>query len=157
MWRVYFYYLHIYGPDKTPKKEGGPEDADESEEPPSKMFRIDMEGTHGDGSNVDQQGDIQDDAVSVQYNHRHMHWITRWLISVVDKLTSSLFQSVLKIEKLGSVLRSRGDKVSGLCTDGRVVACHSKSPTIDLFIVLTDEEVKEKAAKRLRKANKRAR
>ncbi|XP_045592640.1 LOW QUALITY PROTEIN: WD repeat-containing protein 3 [Procambarus clarkii] len=65
--------------------------------------------------------------------------------------------SVLEIVRLGSVLRSRGDRVCGLHTDGRVVVCHGKSPVMDLFIILTDEEVQAKVSKRLKKARKRAR
>ena len=45
----------------------------------------------------------------------------------------------------------------GLQSDGRVVACHGKGPIVDLFAVLTDEEVATKAAKRTRKERKRAR
>lgn len=66
-------------------------------------------------------------------------------------------QSILEVERLGSVLRSRGDRVCGLHTDGRVVACNGKSPVVDLFVILTDEEVKAKVAKRLKKARKKAR
>ncbi|XP_045126628.1 WD repeat-containing protein 3-like isoform X2 [Portunus trituberculatus] len=65
--------------------------------------------------------------------------------------------SIVEVVQMGSVLRSRGDRVCGLQSDGRVVACHGKGPVIDLFAVLTDEEVATKAAKRGRKERKRAR
>lgn len=58
---------------------------------------------------------------------------------------------------MGSLLRSRSDRVCGLQSDGRVVACHGKGPIVDLFAVLTDEEVVTRAAKRARKECKRAR
>lgn len=66
-------------------------------------------------------------------------------------------QSILEAVQLGSVLRSRSDRVCGLQSDGRVVACHGKGPTVDLFAVLTEEEVAAKTAKRARKERKRAR
>lgn len=66
-------------------------------------------------------------------------------------------QSILEIKKMGSVLRSRGDRVCGLRTNGTVVACHGKSSHIDLFTVLPDEEVKAKRTKRLNKSQKRER
>ncbi|XP_071524074.1 WD repeat-containing protein 3 [Panulirus ornatus] len=65
--------------------------------------------------------------------------------------------SILQIEKLGSVLRSRGDRVCGLHTDGRVVACYGKSQVVDLFVMLTEEEVRAKVARRLKNERKRAR
>lgn len=65
--------------------------------------------------------------------------------------------SILEVVRLGSVLRSRGDRVCGLQSDGRVVACHGKGPIVDLFAILTDEEVAARAAKRGRKERKRAR
>ncbi|KAK8754091.1 hypothetical protein OTU49_010367, partial [Cherax quadricarinatus] len=65
--------------------------------------------------------------------------------------------SILEIVRLGSVLRSRGDRVCGLHTNDRVVVCHGKSPVMDLFVILTDEEVETKVAKRLKKTRKRAR
>ncbi|KAG7168984.1 WD repeat-containing protein 3-like [Homarus americanus] len=102
-------------------------DEEKIDEPPNKMFHIDTEGTHA-ASGVDQDDQIDDDDASI-----------------------------LEIVKLGSVLRSRGDRVCGLLTDGRVVACHGKTPVVDLFIILTEEEVEAKVSKRLKKARKRAR
>ena len=68
-----------------------------------------------------------------------------------------VLQSILEITKIGSILRSRGDRVSGLHSDGRVVACHGTGAYADLFVVLTDEEIDTKVAKRLKKQRKRAR
>lgn len=45
----------------------------------------------------------------------------------------------------------------GLQTDGRIVACYGKSAVVDLFHVLSEEEVSAKVASRLKKARKRAR
>jgi len=65
--------------------------------------------------------------------------------------------SILEIKKLGSILRSRSDRVSGIETDGRVVVCHGKSPVVDLFVLLSEEEIETKVARRKKKARKRAR
>ncbi|XP_068236642.1 WD repeat-containing protein 3 [Palaemon carinicauda] len=65
--------------------------------------------------------------------------------------------SILEIVKMGSILRSQGDKVCGLLTDGHVVACYGTKSSVDMFSVLTDEEVEVKIAKRLKKQRKRAR
>ncbi|ROT67348.1 hypothetical protein C7M84_014583 [Penaeus vannamei] len=65
--------------------------------------------------------------------------------------------SNLEITRLGSILRSRGDRVCGLQTDGHIVACYGKSAVVDLFHVLSEEEVSAKVASRLKKARKRAR
>lgn len=45
----------------------------------------------------------------------------------------------------------------GLQSDGRVVVCHGKGPVVDLFAILTDEEVAARTAKRNKKERKRAR
>lgn len=65
--------------------------------------------------------------------------------------------SILEIVKMGSILRSRGDRVCGLHTDGHVVVCHGTGAFVDMFVVLTDEETEAKIAKRLKKQRKRAR
>lgn len=65
--------------------------------------------------------------------------------------------SILEVQKIGSILRSRGDRVCGLHTDGRVVACHGTGAIVDLFVVLTDEEKESKTARRMKKQRKRAR
>ncbi|CAL4083170.1 unnamed protein product, partial [Meganyctiphanes norvegica] len=65
--------------------------------------------------------------------------------------------SILEIKRLGSILRSRSDRVCGIETDGRVVVCHGKSPVVDLFVLLSEEEIETKVARRKKKARKRAR
>lgn len=78
---------------------------------------------------------------------------------VIDKEEEEIKDdaSIVEVVQMGSVLRSRGDRVCGLQSDGRVVACHGKGPTVDLFAVLTEMEVATKAANRARKERKRAR
>lgn len=78
---------------------------------------------------------------------------------VIDKEEEEIKDdaSIVEVVQMGSVLRSRIDRVVGLQTDGRVVACHGKGPVIDLFAVLTEEEVADKVARRIRKECKRAR
>lgn len=65
--------------------------------------------------------------------------------------------SILEIKRLGSILRSRSDRVCGIETDGRVVVCHGKSQVVDVFFILTEEEIEAKVGKRKKKARKRAR
>ncbi|KAK7017057.1 Dip2/Utp12 protein, partial [Halocaridina rubra] len=102
---------------------------------------------------------IEDDKEIIEPPDKMIHLDTEGPTNIISNEDDDIKDdaSILEITKIGSILRSRGDKVFGLHTDGRVVACHGKGVVIDLFAVLTDEERDAKIAKRLKKLRKRAR
>lgn len=66
---------------------------------------------------------------------------------------------ILKIERLGSVLRAGQDKLSSLIVDksgNRLIACHGTSDnTVELFLICNEEEVKKRMRKRVKKERRR--
>ncbi|XP_051168179.1 WD repeat-containing protein 3 [Leptopilina boulardi] len=64
----------------------------------------------------------------------------------------------LRCEKIGSIARAGKGRLVSLRTDltGRIVTCHGIDNTVELFYILSEEEAKEKLAKRLKKARKKA-
>lgn len=67
-------------------------------------------------------------------------------------------ERILSYKKAGSILREARDRVVSLTTDTRakVVACHGNNSVLELFTVLSEEEVKKKMMKKLKKAKKKA-
>ncbi len=67
-------------------------------------------------------------------------------------------ESILKIEKMGSILRQGQDKVMHLTSDStnRLMLCHgSNDYTVELFLICNEEEVKKRCQKKVKKAKKR--
>ncbi|KAK2905151.1 hypothetical protein Q8A67_006950 [Cirrhinus molitorella] len=67
-------------------------------------------------------------------------------------------ERILSCKKAGSVLRETRDRVVSLVTDAKakVLACHGLDATLEIFTVLSEEEVQKKMAKKLKKAKKKA-
>ncbi|KAF7649870.1 hypothetical protein LDENG_00134890, partial [Lucifuga dentata] len=65
---------------------------------------------------------------------------------------------ILSCQKAGSVLRDARDRVVSLTADAkaRVIACHGSNTVLELFTVLSEEEVQKKMTKKLKKARKKA-
>ncbi|XP_028846956.1 WD repeat-containing protein 3 [Denticeps clupeoides] len=69
-----------------------------------------------------------------------------------------LEERVLSCKKVGSVLREARDRVVSLMTDSkaRVLLCHGTDATLEIFSVLSEEEIQRKMHKKLKKAKKKA-
>uniref|UniRef100_A0A3Q1BVC4 WD repeat-containing protein 3 n=1 Tax=Amphiprion ocellaris TaxID=80972 RepID=A0A3Q1BVC4_AMPOC len=82
---------------------------------------------------------------------------TEQLQSETIHLTGSLIEWRL-ILCAGSILREARDRVVSLRTDtkNRIVACHGNDSVLELFTVLSEEEVQKKMTKKLKKAKKKA-
>uniref|UniRef100_A0A8C1T6L8 WD repeat domain 3 n=1 Tax=Cyprinus carpio TaxID=7962 RepID=A0A8C1T6L8_CYPCA len=67
-------------------------------------------------------------------------------------------QRILSCKKAGSVLREARDRVVSLVTDAKakVLACHGLDATLEVFTVLSEEEVQKKMDRKLKKAKKKA-
>ncbi|XP_077435644.1 WD repeat-containing protein 3 [Vanacampus margaritifer] len=65
---------------------------------------------------------------------------------------------ILTLKKAGSVLRQARDRVVSLSADSKagVVACHGNDGVLELFRVLSENEVRKKMAKKIKKAKKKA-
>ena len=63
---------------------------------------------------------------------------------------------ILKIERLGSVLRAGQDKVAHVVADDsqRLLVCHGSDNTVELFVVCSEEEVKKRLQKKAKKKRK---
>uniref|UniRef100_A0A3B4UMW4 WD repeat-containing protein 3 n=1 Tax=Seriola dumerili TaxID=41447 RepID=A0A3B4UMW4_SERDU len=70
----------------------------------------------------------------------------------------NLEERILSCKKAGSILREARDRVVSLTTDrkARVIACHGNDSVLELFTVLSEEEVQKKMTKKLKKAKKKA-
>ncbi|CAG5865329.1 unnamed protein product [Menidia menidia] len=70
----------------------------------------------------------------------------------------SVEERILSCKKAGSLLREARDRVVSMAADARarVLACHGNDSVLELFTVLSEEEVQKKMAKKLKKAKKRA-
>uniref|UniRef100_A0A8C2FGJ5 WD repeat domain 3 n=1 Tax=Cyprinus carpio TaxID=7962 RepID=A0A8C2FGJ5_CYPCA len=66
-------------------------------------------------------------------------------------------QRILSCKKAGSVLREARDRVVSLVTDAKakVLACHGLDATLEVFTVLSEEEVQKKMDRKLKKAKKK--
>ncbi|CAL9690674.1 unnamed protein product [Knipowitschia caucasica] len=67
-------------------------------------------------------------------------------------------ERILSCEKAGSILREARDRVVSMTSDNRarVIACHGNDTVLELFTVLSPEEIKKKMSKKLKKAKKKA-
>ncbi|KAM6934996.1 WD repeat-containing protein 3 [Xenentodon cancila] len=67
-------------------------------------------------------------------------------------------ERILSCKKAGSVLREARDRVVSLTADARarIIACHGNDSILELFTVLSEEEVQIKMSKKLKKAKKKA-
>uniref|UniRef100_M4A5Z4 WD repeat-containing protein 3 n=1 Tax=Xiphophorus maculatus TaxID=8083 RepID=M4A5Z4_XIPMA len=65
---------------------------------------------------------------------------------------------ILSCKKAGSILREARDRVVSLTADSkaRVIACHGNDAVLEVFTVLSEEEVQRKMNKKLKKAKKKA-
>ncbi|XP_054642826.1 WD repeat-containing protein 3 isoform X2 [Dunckerocampus dactyliophorus] len=70
----------------------------------------------------------------------------------------SLEDRILTCKKSGSILREARDRVVSLTSDSkaRVIACHGNDAILELFTVLSEQEVEKKMARKLKKAKKKA-
>ncbi|XP_051566681.1 WD repeat-containing protein 3-like [Myxocyprinus asiaticus] len=68
-------------------------------------------------------------------------------------------ERILSCKKAGSVLREARDRVVSLITDAKakVLACHGLDATLEIFTVLSEEEIQKKMDKKLKRAKKKAR
>ncbi|XDV30660.1 hypothetical protein PO909_033525 [Leuciscus waleckii] len=67
-------------------------------------------------------------------------------------------ERIVSCKKVGSILREARDRVVSLVTDAKanVLACHGLDATLEVFTVLTEEQVKKKMERKLKKAKKKA-
>ncbi|XP_050777129.1 WD repeat-containing protein 3 isoform X2 [Gopherus flavomarginatus] len=81
--------------------------------------------------------------------------------SEVDETSAQdemLEERLLRCNKAGSIMRAGRDRVVTLATDrtGRILACHGTDSVLEVFCVLTEEEICKKMEKKMRKAKKKA-
>ena len=64
---------------------------------------------------------------------------------------------ILKVERIGSLLRQSQDKLAHISVDSdeRIFACHGSDNTIELFLVCSEEEVKKRLQKRAKKERRK--
>uniref|UniRef100_A0A8C9Y473 WD repeat-containing protein 3 n=1 Tax=Sander lucioperca TaxID=283035 RepID=A0A8C9Y473_SANLU len=76
----------------------------------------------------------------------------------VGKIRLDTVHRILSCRKAGSILREARDRVVSLAADAkaRVIACHGNDSVLELFTVLSEEEVQKKMTKKLKKAKKKA-
>ncbi|KAJ7317730.1 hypothetical protein JRQ81_003892 [Phrynocephalus forsythii] len=67
-------------------------------------------------------------------------------------------EHILSCKKAGSVMREGRDRVVNLATDktGRILACHGTDSVLEIFCVLSKEEICRKMEKKRKKARKKA-
>ncbi|XP_053353298.1 WD repeat-containing protein 3 [Clarias gariepinus] len=65
---------------------------------------------------------------------------------------------ILSCKKAGSILREARDRVVSLIADpkAKVLACHGLDSTLEIFVVLPEEEIQKKMERKLKKAKKKA-
>uniref|UniRef100_A0A8C9Y161 WD repeat domain 3 n=1 Tax=Sander lucioperca TaxID=283035 RepID=A0A8C9Y161_SANLU len=70
-----------------------------------------------------------------------------------EGVDESLEERILSCRKAGSILREARDRVVSLAADAkaRVIACHGNDSVLELFTVLSEEEVQKKMTKKLKK------
>ncbi|XP_055727776.1 WD repeat-containing protein 3 isoform X2 [Salvelinus fontinalis] len=68
-------------------------------------------------------------------------------------------ERILSCKKAGSLLREARDRVVSMTTDAKakVLACHGSDTVLEVFSVLSEDEVERVMAKKLKKAKKKAR
>ncbi|XP_058022127.1 WD repeat-containing protein 3 [Ahaetulla prasina] len=67
-------------------------------------------------------------------------------------------EDTIRCEKAGSIMREGRNRVVGLATDRsrRILACHGTDSVLEIFYILSKEEVQKKLEKKMRKAKKKA-
>ncbi|XP_029314804.1 WD repeat-containing protein 3 [Cottoperca gobio] len=75
-----------------------------------------------------------------------------------EEVDESPEERILSCEKAGSILREARDRVVSLAADAkaRVIACHGNDFILELFTVLSEEEVQKRMKKKMKKAKKKA-
>ncbi|KAM9804715.1 WD repeat-containing protein 3 [Neosynchiropus ocellatus] len=75
-----------------------------------------------------------------------------------EEMDESPEERILACSKAGSILREARDRVVSLTTDkkAQVIACHGNDSILELFTVLSEEEVRKKMSRKLKKAKKKA-
>ncbi|KAK7913686.1 hypothetical protein WMY93_013897 [Mugilogobius chulae] len=75
-----------------------------------------------------------------------------------EELDENPEERILSCTKAGSILREARDRVVSMTTDNRarVIACHGNDAVLELFTVLSQEEIQKKMSKKLKKAKKKA-
>ncbi|KAF6076330.1 WD repeat domain 3 [Phyllostomus discolor] len=65
---------------------------------------------------------------------------------------------ILTCRKAGSIMREGRDRVVNLATDrtGRILACHGADSVLEVFCILSKEEIQKKMDKKMKKARKKA-
>ncbi|XP_004714929.1 WD repeat-containing protein 3 [Echinops telfairi] len=65
---------------------------------------------------------------------------------------------ILKCSKAGSIMREGRDRVVTLAVDktGRILACHGTDSVLEVFCILSKEEIQKKMDKKMKKARKKA-
>uniref|UniRef100_A0A8C3KUZ2 WD repeat domain 3 n=1 Tax=Chrysolophus pictus TaxID=9089 RepID=A0A8C3KUZ2_CHRPC len=73
------------------------------------------------------------------------------------ELDESPEERLLKCSKAGSIMREGRDRVVTLATDrmGKILACHGTDAVLEVFSVLSEEEIKKKLEKKMKKAKKK--
>ncbi|XP_078265225.1 WD repeat-containing protein 3 [Rhinoraja longicauda] len=76
----------------------------------------------------------------------------------MEELNEEPEEHLLTCEKVGSIFREGRDRVVSLASDlsQRIVVCHGTNDVLEVFRVLSDEEVKKKIEKKQRKTKKKA-
>ena len=76
-------------------------------------------------------------------------------VDVADDLNDD--NSMLKVSRVGSILRSGEGRLVSLVVDplGRLLACHGTDNTLELFLVCTDKEIQRRLARKAKKEKKR--
>ncbi|NXL45920.1 WDR3 protein, partial [Podilymbus podiceps] len=74
------------------------------------------------------------------------------------ELDESPEERLIKCSKAGSIMREGRDRIVTLATDrtGKILACHGTDAVLEVFSVLSEEEVQKKLEKKLKKAKKKA-
>ncbi|NXS80009.1 WDR3 protein, partial [Erpornis zantholeuca] len=67
-------------------------------------------------------------------------------------------ERIVKCSKVGSIMRGGRDRVVTLGTDrmGKFLACHGTDAVLEVFSVLSEEEIQKKLEKKMKKARKKA-
>ncbi|KAM4681903.1 WD repeat-containing protein 3 isoform 2-T2 [Amazona ochrocephala] len=67
-------------------------------------------------------------------------------------------ERLVKCSKVGSIMREGRDRVVTLATDrtGKFLACHGTGAVLEVFSVLSEEEIRKKLEKKMKKAKKKA-
>ncbi|XP_072441340.1 WD repeat-containing protein 3 [Chiloscyllium punctatum] len=75
-----------------------------------------------------------------------------------EELNENLDDRILRCQKIGSIFRQGRDRVVSLATDtsNKIIACHGTDGVLEVFKVLSEEEVNKMINKKQKKAKKKA-